>query len=832
MIQYNWWLIMQINYNDTLQKRMLIWKYYDINMNPFYSCLASYLIEILGYELNKDESKNEQIKRIESILKKDSEIFKKILKIMIKNDFLKDLSFRYEYNNAFYKNRKDENHFSILKFKIIDEKLYIYDLITRRENRKYIEIKKINNMEVSKIITILKNDGYTIDEIEVLIQNKEVLQAYGIDSPSYNITLLNNDDLINIQLDDPNIRLDFSIFFKEHSKSNLLDKTNFNLNQEAINSKVSYSYDSNINLLFIMHGLCKSPKDLSLFKSLYKKNIELLGSGSNRDTNIDWMYISSFFLFNQEEKSTLPDYLYLDLERKLKLINSSGAMCIFLDENNQENDANQLNYRCNNYIITEGKIDCKKLFHAIRNSLAHSSYEVIDKNYIRIYGYNEKGEMNYNFKIQKGIIIEFINKLSNYNNFGNIFPVCVLENPNYDNTPIQTKENLKSYLENIVIFDITAIKYHDLDALKKLQRGVFKHINQNTDINQNIDYKTLEMFEFDYEQKINDLKMQLQNPMTREKEYIDFVTKSRLKYFMDYKLEQHKLSLSQISNIIKKVEQISDTFYNHDAINQHEIITELIRNELNPSRNISMIIEDIVKTDNKLDGKIMDTLNGTPIKYIDYDKVIKATIIAYLNNIFLYNYKANNIDLSSLDFSGLKIDFNLADLISKKEKRIDDLRRENRNIYYTNKNMKKRLSDISIRLSKITDEIEKMKLSEERQKLESILSQDDGSSQEKNNIEIALLQKDLYNLNNGIVDNSYILEHLRNSLAHGNIFFNDTINLNDIGSLKITFIDYYPDTTDESFRGTIEFRELLIALNNEKFLNSLFLTSDDQTKKI
>ena len=115
MIQYNWWLIMQINYNDTLQKRMLIWKYYDINMNPFYSCLASYLIETLGYELHKHESKNEQIKRI---VKKDSEIFKKILKIMIKNDFLKDLSFRYEYNNAFYKNRKDENHFSILKFAV------------------------------------------------------------------------------------------------------------------------------------------------------------------------------------------------------------------------------------------------------------------------------------------------------------------------------------------------------------------------------------------------------------------------------------------------------------------------------------------------------------------------------------------------------------------------------------------------------------------------------------------------------------------------------------------------------------------------------------------
>ena len=52
-------------------------------------------------------------------------------------------------------------------------------------------------------------------------------------------------------------------------------------------------------------------------------------------------------------------------------------------------------------------------------------------------------------------------------------------------------------------------------------------------------------------------------------------------------------------------------------------------------------------------------------------------------------------------------------------------------------------------------------------------------------------------------------------MAHGNIFFSDTINLNDIGDLEITFIDYYPDTTDESFKGTIKFRELLTTLSNE-----------------
>lgn len=832
---------MEINYNDTLQKRMLNWKYYGDNMNPFYSCVISYLIEIGGYKLSKDGSEYEQIKKIESILKTNPKIFKEVFKILTQNGFLEDLSFRYEYSNKFYKNRGDENHFSILKFKIIDGKLYVYDLITSRENRKYVEIKQINNIDVNELITLLKNDGYTDEEVEVLIQHKEVLQAYGIDSKSYNITLLNDNNLLNMQLDNPNIRLDFSIFFKEHSKSNLLDKSNFNLNIESSDTNISYGYDSNLKLLSLMHGLCKSQKDLSLFESIYKKNVELLGNGGNTDTNIDWMFMSSFFLLNQEEKNTLPDYLYLDLARKLKLVNSRGAICSFMDENNEEmsyaNDVNRSNYGCNDYIFTDGNLDCKMLFHAIRNALAHSSYEVIDKDYIRIYGYNDKKVMNCNFKIQKNMIIEFINKLSNYNAFGNIFPICTLENPNYDNTSIQTKEALKSYLESIVISDITDVKYHDLDTLKKLQMYAFYSAQkENTDINENVNYKMLEMFEYDYERKIYYLKMKLQNPMTQKTKLIDSVIKSQLKYFMDYKLEEKKLSESQISKIIDYIGQIADTFYNHSAVNQHEIITELIRNELNPSRNISMIIEDIIKTSSKSDGAIMDMLNDTSTKYIDYDKVIKATVISYLNNILLYNYNEKKVDLSGLDFSGLKIDVDFDDLISKKNKRIDDLKRENRNIYKSNKNMKKRLEDITIQLERVTDENQKASLTEEKQRLETILSQDNGSRQEENSIKMTALQEDLEDLKNRRVDNSCILEHLRNSLAHGNIFFSDTINLNDIGDLEITFIDYYPDTIDESFKGTIKFRELLTTLSDEKFIISLFSkinerTIDNQPKK-
>ena len=821
---------MEINYNDALQQTMLNWKYYDKNMDPFYGCLISYLIEVGGYKLSKDGSERDQVKKIEIILKNDPKIFKGILKILMQNEFSGNLGFRYQYRNTLYKGRDEENHFSILKFKIIDDKLYVYDLIVSRENRKYVEIKKINNVDANELIALLKNDGYSEEEIEILLQHKEVLQAYGIDSLSYTITVLNN-NLINMQLDDPNIKLDFSIFYKEHAKSNLLTKTNFSLKPGTSDSNASYGYDSNIKLLFLLHGLCKSQKDLSFFENAYKKNVGLLGDGSNTDIIVDWVFLSSFFLFNREEKNTLPDYLYLDLERKLKLVSPYGAMCIFLDENNKEvsyqSNSTQLDYGSNDYILKYGKLDSKMLFHAIRNALAHSSYEVIDKNYIRIFGYNNEGVMNCNFKIHRDMVIEFINKLSAYNNFGNIFPICTLEKPNYANNPILTKEDLKSYLESIIISDITNVKYQDLDALKKLQMYAQRFVKEeNKEVNKNIDYKFLEVLEYDYERKIHYLKQELQSPMTVKPEFVEFITKSRLKYFLDYKLEEYRLSEIQINKIVEKIEQISDTFYGHSATNQHAIITELIRNQINPSRNISMIIEDIIETSDKFNGTIMDMLNDTSIKYIDYDKVLKATIIAYLNNILLYSYNGTKVDLSDLNFSKLKCDIDFEKLIFDKQKRLNDLRRENSNICKTNRKKKKRISDITIRLEKITDEEEKNRLIQEKQILEDSILQDDDSIQGKNSIKITTLINDLEDLNNRKLDSpcisAYILEHLRNSLAHGNIFFSDTIDLNDIGDLQITFIDYYPDTTDESFKATIKLEQLLTILNNDKFISSIF----------
>ena len=86
-----------------------------------------------------------------------------------------------------------------------------------------------------------------------------------------------------------------------------------------------------------------------------------------------------------------------------------------------------------------------------------------------------------------------------------------------------------------------------------------------------------------------------------------------------------KLTPEQIEKIKQQISTISDTFYNHSAYNQHVIITELIKNELNPSRNISEIISDIIKSKDKTDGSIMDTLNEKSPKYVNYDSSLKQS---------------------------------------------------------------------------------------------------------------------------------------------------------------------------------------------------------------
>lgn len=823
------------NFNDKLEMRLFNTYFYFDGINPLYGNLIYYLNQTGALKLKKDEDFRSQILAIEKVLKKEPNTFKKILQFAIEDGFTEDLSARYRFSNNLYRKCDEDSYLSIIKFKIINNKLYMYDLTIGPENRKYLEVTDINGVNTQEIINVFKIDNFTNEQIESLIQHKEILSAYGFEFDKFEIKISDVDKCI--RLDDPEIRLDFDIFYKQHVKSKLLDKSNFNLSVSNSTKKtnISYGYDSNLKLIAMLHGLCKSKEDLGMFENIHRLNTEVVGYSEANDTNIDWMFISSFFLMNKEEKNDLPDYVYSDLERKLSLTMHGGPWCIFLDENNDEQsygyNVTNDTYGCNDYIYHDGKIDTKMIFHAIRDALAHSLYEVIDKDYIRIYGYDEKNNvMNCNLKVKKDIVIEFINKISNFRSFGNLFPICTLENPNFDNRSISNPDELERYLKNIIVSDVEIKKYSDLDKLKTMQEyaSYFARANNPHPEYLNDDTKLVDMLEYDYERKIQFMKFRTSNPMTRTARDIEVATERGLKVFADFEYKKIKLTLEQIEKIKQQISSISDTFYNHSAYNQHVIITELIKNELNPSRNISEIISDIIKSKDKTDGSIMDTLNEKSPKYVNYDKVIKASIIAYLNNVLLYSFNGNKIDCSGLDFSNMLK--NLQPLIDTKQNRINGLKAENKNSRKTIAKHEKRIEVLEKKLlsedNQCDPELTEEKTKREQEKEEATLKIDE------NQRIIATLEEEINSIkNNTYVDNYFVLEHLRNSLAHGNIFFSDTIDINKIGQLEITFIDYYPQkdkskTPIESFRGTIKFSELLSCLNEEKFINSLFNQKD------
>ena len=827
---------MTLNTNDSLQLQLFNSIYSFKLMNPLYGSFILYMNEMGIFNLKKDTDSGKQLIAVEEYLKSNPDLFHKLLKYTIDNGFLERITERYYYNNTATRKRGEVNQFHTLKFKIINNKIFMYDMMLSSENQEMIELSKINGYPCDDILKKLLDDGYTKNQIEILLQHKEVLSSYGFNSDNQKITIANPE--VEYILDSENISIDFDIFYKKHNRSQMLEKTNFSIlrNSES-KDNLSYGFDSNLALLQMLHGLLKSDKDLNLLRNIYDQNISLIGNGSSMEENIDWMFISTFFLMNQEEKGDLPDYIYPDLERKLKLASNGGPWLIFLDENNQEEsygfNVTQNTCGSNSYIYDNGKYDTKKIFHAVRDALAHSSYEVVDKDYIRIYYKDDKtNNMTTNFKIKKDIIIEFIDKISKFRSFGNVFPLCSLEKPNVNNTSIKNEDELDAYLQQIIVSNINIKKYSNLDQLKQLQQyaRLLEHASNPDPMLYNDNTKLSDSLEYDFITKIQYLKSRVENPMCRSAKEIRMYSEQSLKIFADYDYSESKLNAEQIESIKKQILQFKDVFYSNSAYNQHSIITELVRNEVNPNRNISSIIADIVSTDKKENGNIMDTLDESASKYIDYEKIVKATIIAYLNNVLLYNFNENNIDCSGLDFTRMLK--NLQPLIDVKENDIKGKKAERGNKRKTIVKNEKRIGVLD-RIIENNPNSRENNVNEKNARIQ----ENNKLSENISNLDriIQTLELEVENIKqNGIVDNYYVLEHLRNSLAHGNIYFSDVIDLNNICDLEVTFVDYYPkkredDVSVESFRGTIKFGELLSTLNNEKYVASLFSKKDNPT---
>lgn len=821
---------MAINYNDMLQINGANTKY----IKPKYYGLISEImicLHDLDYPIDK-------IEKIGDLLSEDKESLFYIIKILIRCGFDSNFKFRYYLNwlkTNKYVDKTDFNSKTIgIKYKFIDGVLFLYDYLLSRENVNYLKITKINDIDINEIIEKFRNKGFQDDEIEYLLFHKELLEAIGVNCENYKLTIINDDEEITLPLSDEKFRPTFSIFEKKHKRATILDEKNFSISrdyQETIpDKKLSYAYDSGMKLLMILHGLSKSKNDIQLFEKIYNQEGELFFFNEISDKYLDWMYISSFLLLYEKEIPNLPDYLYQELETFIKsnlnyhidlenLNFIEEPFIILLDEFNNSisipNEIKENGYGCNSYIFNQSKydLDYKKMFKAIRNSLAHSSYEVINEDYIRVYGVDKNNNINFNIKVKKELILNFIQKISDYSSFGNLYPICTLKKPNYNNVPINNKSELIAYLKQIQITDINIKKYYDIDKSKDE--------------------------EYKFQNAIHYLKSLIKwHPIVRRREDIKFETNRILKNYMDYELLEYELTEEQINNIVNNIENFKDVFYGHSATNQHKIISELVSREINNKKCTANILVDILKNNQKTSGKILETLDENPTKYIDYFKVIEATILAYLNNILLYSYNENyHIDYSEMNLAS---SFNIEYIDRDFESYVSGLAIAKnqflQQISNIDKKVKNRQQAIDGNKKRIIsghykNEEELVKI---EQKISELEKQNKPETIEENKLKAQLEYEKLQTSINITAKNNFnsnIICHLRNSLAHGRIKIIGSIDINDIANTTLEFTDIDETNNCITFKGNIKLIDLLIQLSNEKFIRSIYVNEEVKKKK-
>jgi len=838
-------------------------------LNPFYETLVRHLLYRSGYEIGSEKSDFEYIKKAIIVLKENPDYTKKTIKHLMKYSFAQEIGPSYTYKKE--KNNKYE--FLFPRMTILNNELYMYNTYLPKDNQKLIKISKINGYDVKEIFQTLRKDGYIPVEIIKLIRNKEVLSLYGFGEEKYIVTLNDGDKSYEFNMEESNPSIDFNIFYKDHKVSNILNKKDFDLdNEDYSNKQVPYSYDSNLRLLKLLYGLSKNNNDRMQLKEIYENNASLFGKGSNNDKNVDWMYITSFFLFNREEEKNIAEYQYYELDKALKVndiqytdkIYASRMVdedeyvsilgkdsteilkkevnkmfnikyqLILLDENNNpvyiDFKSPTENYGCNDEVMKDGFVNTESVFHSVRKAFAHSSYEIIDENYVRVYSTNEN-TYNYNFLINIDIIKKFINKLAENYTLGDNFPMFISDLTNKHNKSITTREKLANTLKDATIFDIRKTRYYTIQELIEQNKYIspeFANLKKRAELDY---YDMAYCLSIELSKTLKKINDKLKFQFMYDTNTLDKMVAAELSKFMNYELIIRRLRKKEIDKILKEVDKINDKFYEHSMDNQNIVLTEIVRNVISPNRNITSIITDLCKNKNKAEGSIIDELNNKTSDYINYSKVLKGTIIAYLNNILLYNFN-NKVDVSGLDFSSIRIEHNLKELISNKEMRLDQVKRENSNILKEKELLKKTIDKLnkSIEANKAPQHIIEKNIIDRDNKLNELNNYNmlDYSLKEE---EIEKLEEEINNLKKGVMPNDVIYEHLRNSLAHGNIIFLDNVNYEDIGNMYIRFLDRDPETKSITFMGMVNFSDLINLLNDPKLLNSIFLESFVEEKE-
>lgn len=528
-----------------------------------------------------------------------------------------------------------------------------------------------------------------------------------------------------------------------------------------------------------------------------------------------WSLISTSLLMSENLFGTdniyqiLDDNLFEKIEEVIKLgLSADWRECYdnyFLDNNNNRvnefhhlidfhmeeyfddeeayNDYKQ--FGCNSSVIDNDCLDYKKLIVRIRNAIAHSNYEVIDNNFLRVYHYeNDSNEMDLNIILNKTIILTIIDEL-NQRAFELLDDITSEYENKFD----------KLHFESRLVSDSEIIEY------------------------------LLSFNAFDKDKCIEFL-----NEAKKDEKFYELSSWENDRELLYDNLDRFDIIYELICG---KYMMVRDYATALDA---------LIYDKLNSDSSITGYLWDRIGDYDYFNNNFYETP-----KKLEKNK-LKLLLVAFFNSIILYGFNSNNdgkdIDYSVIDFSKMIIDDKFKeeliqeryieiessfDKLSNKERKLVELSESiNKNKKLLNDNNHRQIEYFTTILPNVILEQETTYLKDYQDyiNMKNTLS----NEMYKRLFEISDLNARV-NLNGDI--SKFIFRHLRNSLAHGYVNIPDCIDLNKFDETIICFEDYEKnDKTKLTFRVTIKLLDLIKILTEKNVIREILgIGNNDEKRK-
>ena len=663
-------------------------------------------------------------------------------------EYTKDGIYKYLPNRGTY----------LIKFKIVENYIVAYNALERDEYRAYAKVTRINDVSVDRLI----NQGLKAEQLYI----PEEMSKYGINlNREYTLTFSDGTEY--------NLKNGFGMtdkFRRSNIKSKVIKISNLSFHTPSTpssNTMLDYAATSFKAIITNLFNLSKSEEDKMMFYYLLDTMDEVNNNYTNMKAHLDMLYLSTAMCLSNEDITNIPDYIAYEFARGYKRNMPSFE---FVDK--------VTTVATNTAVVTDGNIDYKKVITMCRNCIAHSNYEVIDDNTIRLFN---EGKDSLNILVNKKNLLYALKELNDYNTLENIFPI-IIKKFRENEVDYLTEENIDEFLDYLDITVMNKIEFTNLadsDKQKVLEGTLINNAaRMRRELSYPVSYYTTEDLYNKYIKKhlTPDCRM-VKVKMTQElKDYI----KQEIKE-LDGEYFYHKVSRST----------------------QDEIIAKIIKQKYNKkSTSFARALDNIIINN----GTEPRALGIDSTSYITYKSNLEFNIIALLNSLLLYPYNHNkgNIDVTDLRFENHIYEQFLDSKINRlKEGSVYKVHL--RDEYEA---LMKTISSISVKENVFKDYEDKIRKADGKSvKLMGEINSLDCITQ-------GTATDDQYKMIN--VD---ILNKMRDSLAHGRVEVSH-ININDIGSTKLRFLDIFEGMTEMDV--TITLKELLETLSDKLLLTSYF----------